>query len=349
MSLKKLLTTVHLAAVASLLICVVTKGVGRHARVLDLTSVNPMLTDTKHARVQPVRRPSQRYPTPLAKQYRMQGGKGGPKEAGVEPDPVAGIFLPSRGLLGRRSPLPLPSSWGGTPTPQRTLPVKKLQLELENINKLHKETIFSYKNEIEMARATEEKLLKELEAMKLVADEAVTMQKEIDIRCQHKIAEMVALMEKHKRQYDKTVEEKDTELEYFKTKEKELSSAIELLQTELSCKKNELSSLQDQLKIEIEEKKAQTSTLETPKHSLNSQPLHAPQNSKSTNVNKLEYTQKPSWTPAKIYTVKTPPKSKLQRENTNQCPENRRKKKRRVLLEMDTRSDSSENDILVHI
>ncbi|XP_016848847.2 synaptonemal complex protein 1 isoform X2 [Anolis carolinensis] len=224
--------------------------------------------------------------------------------------------------------------------------VKKLQLELENINKLHKETIFSYKNEIEMARATEEKLLKELEAMKLVADEAVTMQKEIDIRCQHKIAEMVALMEKHKHQYDKTVEEKDTELEYFKTKEKELSSAIELLQTELSCKKNELSSLQDQLKIEIEEKKAQTSTLETPKHSLNSQPLHAPQNSISTNVNKLEYTQKPSWTPAKIYTVKTPPKSKLQRENTNQCPENRRKKKRRVLLEMDTRSDSSENDIL---
>ncbi|XP_067323164.1 synaptonemal complex protein 1 [Anolis sagrei] len=224
--------------------------------------------------------------------------------------------------------------------------VKKLQLELENINELHKETIYSYKNEIEIARETEEKLLKELEAIKLVADEATTMQKEIDIRCQHKIAEMVALMEKHKRQYDKTVEEKDTELEYFKTKEQELSSAIKSLQRELSCKENELSSLQDQLKNEIEEKKAQTSTLETPKHSLNSQPLHVSQNSKSTNVNELEYTQKSSWTPAKIYTVKTPTKSKLQRESTNQCSEDRRKKKRRVLLEMDTRSDSSENDLL---
>lgn len=34
--------------------------------------------------------------------------------------------------------------------------------------------------------------------MKFVADEAVAKQKEIDIQCQHKITEMVALMEKHK-------------------------------------------------------------------------------------------------------------------------------------------------------
>ncbi|KAH0618958.1 hypothetical protein JD844_018535 [Phrynosoma platyrhinos] len=240
--------------------------------------------------------------------------------------------------------------------------VIKLQLELENTNKLHKEAIDSYKNETEIAKAAEAELRKKalqmanaldikLEAMKLVADEAVKIQKETDIRCQHKIAEMVALMEKHKHQYDKTVEEKDTELEYYKTKEQELTSAIELLQREFSCKKNELSSLQEQLKIEIEEKKTQTYILETPKTSLKSPPLHsknsASQNYISTNVNKLEYTEKSSWTPAKIYTVKTPPKSKLQRESINLHLEEGKKKKRKVILEMDTRSDSSENNDLL--
>lgn len=34
--------------------------------------------------------------------------------------------------------------------------------------------------------------------MNSLTNEAMAMQKEIDIRCQHKITEMVALMEKHK-------------------------------------------------------------------------------------------------------------------------------------------------------
>jgi len=34
--------------------------------------------------------------------------------------------------------------------------------------------------------------------MRLLADEATIAQRETDIRCQHKITEMVALMEKHK-------------------------------------------------------------------------------------------------------------------------------------------------------
>lgn len=34
--------------------------------------------------------------------------------------------------------------------------------------------------------------------MRLLADEATIAQREADIRCQHKITEMMALMEKHK-------------------------------------------------------------------------------------------------------------------------------------------------------
>lgn len=34
--------------------------------------------------------------------------------------------------------------------------------------------------------------------MRLLYDETAMIQRETDVRCQHKIAEMVALMEKHK-------------------------------------------------------------------------------------------------------------------------------------------------------
>ncbi|XP_063153448.1 synaptonemal complex protein 1 [Candoia aspera] len=239
--------------------------------------------------------------------------------------------------------------------------VNKLQLELENINKLHKETIDNYKNEIEIARANEKRLLKEVETMNSLANEAMAMQKEIDIRCQHKITEMVALMEKHKHEYDKTVDEKDTELEYYKSKQQELSSAIESLELEFSCKKSEVFSLQEQLKRVINEKeniareankKIQAPLVEILKGtssdslSVNSQ-KNICQHFIPVNEN-TEYTEKSLWTPAKTYTVKTPPKSKLLRESTNLLSEGR-KKKRKVILELDTRSDSSDNPDLLSI
>ncbi|XP_039212840.1 synaptonemal complex protein 1 [Crotalus tigris] len=239
--------------------------------------------------------------------------------------------------------------------------VNNFQLELENINRLHKETSDNYKNEIEMAKANEKRLLKEIETMNSLTNEAMAMQKEMDIRCQHKITEMVALMEKHKHQYDKTVDEKDTELEFHKTKLQELSSEIESLKNELSCKKSEVFSLQEQLKREINEKenlareanqKLQASLVEVPKatnsdpQSVNSQ-KNIYQHFIPVNEN-IEYTEKSSWIPAKTYTVKTPPKSKLLRESTNLVSEGR-KKKRKVILELDSRSDSSDNTDLLSI
>ncbi|XP_044288036.1 synaptonemal complex protein 1 [Varanus komodoensis] len=231
--------------------------------------------------------------------------------------------------------------------------VNKLQLEMENMNKLHKETVDTYKNETETAKTAEKELLKELETMKSIADEAAATQKEIDVRCQHKITEMVALMEKHKHQYDKTVEEKDAELENYKTKEQELTSIIGSLERELSCKKSEISSLQEHLKAEINEKKTQTSFLETPKaSSLDSLSVNSKKNTSQifapVNANKQEYTAE-SWAPAKTYIVKTPPNSNMLRESTNLRSEDGRKKKRKLTLEMGTLSDSSENNDLLSI
>ncbi|KAM9185134.1 synaptonemal complex protein 1 [Mergus octosetaceus] len=258
--------------------------------------------------------------------------------------------------------------------------VNKLQLEMENMKNQHKETVDMYKREIEAKRVTENKLLEEVEKMKLLADEATITQREMDIRCQHKITEMMALMEKHKHEYDKMVEEKDTELKLCKIKEQEQLSLKRTLESELSCLKSELSSLKEQLKVEIEEKnfakerppnmvpenekkhkKTQTYFTETPKP-------HLDLDCTSTNVKKIlsqnipvkvNMTESKKTSPPapaksplssrllKTYIVKTPPVHKMRSESTDLLSEQRKKQK--VLLQLDAQSDSSEHSDLLSI
>ncbi|NWV36011.1 SYCP1 protein, partial [Grantiella picta] len=132
--------------------------------------------------------------------------------------------------------------------------VNKLQLEMENMSKQHKEAVDTYQRDIETKKVNENKLHEEVEKMRLLYDEATMIQRETDIRCQHKITEMVALMEKHKLEYDKMVEEKDAELKIYKIKQQKQLSSERALENELSCLKSQLSSLKEQLKAEIEEK-----------------------------------------------------------------------------------------------
>ncbi|XP_074226342.1 synaptonemal complex protein 1 isoform X6 [Camelus bactrianus] len=221
-----------------------------------------------------------------------------------------------------------------------------------------------------------------VEKAKVIADEAVKLQKEIDTRCHHKIAEMVALMEKHKHQYDKIVEERDSELGLYKSKEQEQSSMKASLETELSNLKNELWSVKKQLKIEREEKekfkreteentvtlkekkdkKTQTSSLETPETSywkFDSKAAPSQNISRkfaSADHGKSKDKKNNLWTSAKntlsaplpkAYTVKTPTKQKIrQRENKN-VPIEECNKKRKTVFDFDINSDSSETTDLL--
>ncbi|NXI94065.1 SYCP1 protein, partial [Psophia crepitans] len=262
--------------------------------------------------------------------------------------------------------------------------VNKLQLQMENMNKQHKETVDIYQKDIETKTVNEKQLLEEVEKMRLLADEATITQRETDLRCQHKITEMVALMEKHKHEYDKMVEEKDTELKLYKIKEQEQLSSKRSLESELSCLKSELSSLKEQLKAEIEEKenlakqrlqnmvpenekkpkKIQTHFSETPKPHLDLECASINvKNKKSPNdipvkVNVMEKKKLLPSVPAKsplgspslkTYIIKTPPIHKLQSESTNLHSEQRMRKKQKVLLQLDAHSDSSEHSDLLSI
>ncbi|XP_058394857.1 synaptonemal complex protein 1 isoform X4 [Diceros bicornis minor] len=259
--------------------------------------------------------------------------------------------------------------------------VSKLELELEGAKQKFKEMADSYQKEIEDKKISEENLLGEVEKAKVIADEAVKLQKEIDIRCQHKIAEMVALMEKHKHQYDKIVEERDSELGLYKSKEQEQLSMKASLEIELSNLKNELSSVKKQLEIEREEKeklkrkanentvtlkendkKTQTSLFETPETSYQQYDSKtAPSHNVSRNFISADHGKSKDkrdylWTSAKstlstplpkAYTVKTPTKLKIhQRENKN-VPIEESNKKRKMVFEFDVNSDSSETTDLL--
>uniref|UniRef100_A0A452FC09 Synaptonemal complex protein 1 n=1 Tax=Capra hircus TaxID=9925 RepID=A0A452FC09_CAPHI len=240
----------------------------------------------------------------------------------------------------------------------------KLEVELEGAKQKFKQMTDSYQKEIEDKKLLEENLLGEVAKAKVVADEAVKLQKEIDIRCQHKIAEMVALMEKHKHQYDKIVEERDSELGLYKSKEQEHSSMKASLEIELSNLRNELWSVKKHLETEREEKKTQTPLLETPETNywkLDSKVPLSQNVSRSfpsadqsrSSKDKRDYLRTPAKnilsTPLpKAYTVKTPTKLKIQQRGNKNVPiEESNSKKRKMVFEFDINSDSSETTDLL--
>ncbi|CAM2107226.1 unnamed protein product [Caretta caretta] len=195
----------------------------------------------------------------------------------------------------------------------------KYNEELQQENKVLKKNIAAESKQSSIYEEKMNKLQLELENVSRQHKETVdSYQKEIEAK---NVTEE-KLIEKH--QYDKMAEEKDTELELCKTKEQEQMSVKQSLETELSHVKSELLSLKEQVKIEIKEKEKLT--------------REAKENAVSEKEKKH-----------KTYTVKTPPKYKLQRESMNPLSEEDMKKKRKVVLELDTHSDSSEHNDLLSI
>ncbi|XP_027957904.1 synaptonemal complex protein 1 isoform X2 [Eumetopias jubatus] len=234
--------------------------------------------------------------------------------------------------------------------------VSKLELELEGTKQKFKEMTDNYQKEIEEKKISEENLLEEVEKAKVIADEAVKLQKEIDIRCQHKIAEMVALMEKHKHQYDKIVEERDSELGLYKSKEQEQSSM------KASLEKLKREAKENIVTLEKRDKKIQAPLLETPEtHYWKFDSKAAPSQNISRNFTSADHGKSKDkrdylWTSAKstlstplpkAYTVKTPTKLKIQQRESKNVPMEESNKKRKMVFEFDINSDSSETTDLL--
>ncbi|KAJ7422411.1 hypothetical protein WISP_38086 [Willisornis vidua] len=90
--------------------------------------------------------------------------------------------------------------------------------EREEKNKVLKKKITSESRKINIYEGKVAKL-------RLLYEEAAMIQRETERKCQQRIQEMVALMEKHKHEYEKMAEEKDTELKVYKIKQQEQLAA----------------------------------------------------------------------------------------------------------------------------
>ncbi|KAG7477800.1 hypothetical protein MATL_G00073460 [Megalops atlanticus] len=132
--------------------------------------------------------------------------------------------------------------------------VNELKEEFKNVQALHDEELKQLHQEIETKKIVEAELHAKVQQLQLIAAEAVRSKEDIEMKCQHKISDMVALMDKHKNQYDKMVEEKDAELDERRRKEADIKAEKTSLELELSELKIENSHLKQELENGLKDK-----------------------------------------------------------------------------------------------
>ncbi|XP_069797523.1 synaptonemal complex protein 1 isoform X2 [Narcine bancroftii] len=245
----------------------------------------------------------------------------------------------------------------------------QLNLELTHLSKKNEETIQGLQKEIEELNLEKEKLTEEAKTLKITAETTLKTQKETEIMCQNKITEMVTLMEKHKHQYDKMVDEKDAELNCWKEKQLNINLCKKTLEEELTSLKGELLSVKQQLKLVTGAKKVESNYILTnPNDSVSNceisqtpvRKISLSAASKSAELSKKSGITRHShtWTPSEkarifpnhqTYTIKTPPFIQNQILKGNMKPPSKAEpqKKRKVILDLDTHSDSSEQSDLL--
>ncbi|XP_029287842.1 synaptonemal complex protein 1 [Cottoperca gobio] len=132
--------------------------------------------------------------------------------------------------------------------------IDSLYKEAQNLKRLNEEDHQKLLNDFESKSTFAAELENELHKLRLTAAEAIKNKEDTELKCQHKITDMVALMEKHKSQYDRMVEEKDAELDEKKKKEMKAVDHRKSLDLDLAKHKTDNDQLKQQLKAEITEK-----------------------------------------------------------------------------------------------
>uniref|UniRef100_A0A3B4FDG3 Synaptonemal complex protein 1 n=1 Tax=Pundamilia nyererei TaxID=303518 RepID=A0A3B4FDG3_9CICH len=132
--------------------------------------------------------------------------------------------------------------------------INSLQNESQNLKQLKGEEHEKLLKALESKSTFAAELEKEVQKLRITAAEAIKNKEATELKCQHKIGDMVTLMEKHKSQYDRMVQEKDAELEEKKKNEMEATAREKSLELDLSKHKSENERLKNELKAETREK-----------------------------------------------------------------------------------------------
>ncbi|XP_043098901.1 synaptonemal complex protein 1 [Puntigrus tetrazona] len=142
--------------------------------------------------------------------------------------------------------------------------IDKLKEDSESIKKCYREELQKINSDLNDKSTSEANLKIEVQKLKKATMEALKCKDDTEIKCQQKISDMVALMERHKHEYDKMVEEKDAELSEKRMKEAEVIASKASLELELSHLQVE----NEELRQQLEKLKAETMALKTPVSSL---------------------------------------------------------------------------------
>ncbi|XP_028303902.1 synaptonemal complex protein 1 isoform X2 [Gouania willdenowi] len=244
-----------------------------------------------------------------------------------------------------------------------------LHEESQNFKKLQEENFQKLLKDFEAKSALNAELEIEVQKFKMTTAEVQRSREDAELKCQQKIADMVALMEKHKSQYEKMLEEKDAELNEKNKKEAEAVIHVKSLELDISKQKTENKGLSKQMKVETEEKeklqkaltdlkkemaqltqvKSLQSAASNPKQGRTAETLRGETASKCHVFDFSESWKTPSQTPSqntktagsamntygrtskiKSYRIKTPPLASKQSQWT------------RSTIELDPKSDSSD-------
>ncbi|KAM9859312.1 synaptonemal complex protein 1 [Aulostomus maculatus] len=132
--------------------------------------------------------------------------------------------------------------------------IKSLHEESQKIKTLNEENHQNLLKDLEVKTSFVAELENEVQKLRLSAEEAIKSKDGAELKCQHKTADMVALMEKHKSQYERLVEEKDAELDEKKKQERKADAHTKSLELEITKQKTETCQLKNQLMTEITKK-----------------------------------------------------------------------------------------------
>ncbi|XP_062420136.1 synaptonemal complex protein 1 isoform X2 [Pungitius pungitius] len=141
---------------------------------------------------------------------------------------------------------------------QLQIMITALQEESENLKRLNNDHQI-LRRDLESKSSFVAELENELQKLRLAAVEAIKMKEDAEFKCQHKIADMVALMDKHKSQYDRMIEEKDAELDEKRRKVMEAAASRKSLELDLTKHKSD----NDQMKQQLETERAKKQKVQT--------------------------------------------------------------------------------------
>ncbi|XP_072308202.1 synaptonemal complex protein 1 isoform X2 [Eucyclogobius newberryi] len=132
--------------------------------------------------------------------------------------------------------------------------INNLQEENQSLIKEHEEERQKLLEDQQSKSAAARELEIQVQKLRSETEEAIRCREDAELKCQNKIADMVTLMEKHKSQYDRMVEEKEAELQANKENELKALAHGKTLKQELSKQKKENDSLKKELKEHVKEK-----------------------------------------------------------------------------------------------